>query len=314
MSGNQKLELRRSPKRLDRPRILIVGCGDVGRRIARLLQGRFTVFGTMHQGEQAAALRAAGIVPVQADLDDPMSLARLAHLAHWVMHLAPPAPHGSRDLRTRHLVSVLGDVRRLVYISTSGVYGDCGGARIDETGRPHPETPRAARRLDAECTLRHWARRNRAGLAILRVPGIYAEDRLPIARLRAGTPALIAAEDVYTNHIHAEDLARISIAALWRGAPLRIYHASDDSGLRMGEYFDLVADHLGLARPPRVTRAVLAESVTAASYSFMRESRRLANERIKSELSIALRYPHVVDGLCAASDQAPRLDDERALS
>lgn len=282
-------------------RILIVGCGDVGLRLVHLLGERWRVFALTHNPDHHARLRAAGAIPIAGDLDDAASLTRLTGLAPWVVHLAPPQPAGREDRRTRRLLAALGPVERLVYVSTSGVYGDCQGALIDETRRVAPQTDRAARRVDAERVLRAWARRAEVRLAILRTPGIYAADRLPIERLEAGAPVLIAQEDVYTNHVHGDDLARLILAALHRAAALRVYHASDASGLRMGDYYDLVADALGQARLPRATRAVLASRLSEASLSFMRESRRLSNGRALIELGVRLRYPRVADGLAGVT-------------
>ena len=228
----------------DRPRLLVVGCGDVGMRLLPLLNGRFRVFALTSHPERRAALRAAGAVPVVADLDRPHTLARLRGLAPWVLHLAPPQQQGPQDLRTRRLVAALGQVRRMVYVSTSGVDGDCGGALDGEQRPAAPRNARALRRVDAERVLRAWAMASGARLAILRVPGIYAQDRLPLKRLEQGTPALRAEDDVYTSHIHADDLARIVLQALRHGRPGRVYHAVDDTRMKMGEYFDAVADAL----------------------------------------------------------------------
>ncbi|WP_016833005.1 NAD-dependent epimerase/dehydratase family protein, partial [Herbaspirillum lusitanum] len=228
-----------------------------------------------------------------ADLDRPDTLARLARLAQVIVHLAPPQSSGEKDRRTRNLAAILPEGARLVYISTTGVYGDCAGASFDETRRVNPQNTRAVRRVDAETVLRAWARRRHGKLSILRVPGIYAADRLPLERLHKGLPALLAQEDVHTNHIHADDLARVSLAALRLGAPNRLYHAVDDTELKMGDYFDAVADAAGLARPPRLPRAELERSVSPMMLSFMSESRRLQNRRIKEELGVRLRYPDV---------------------
>lgn len=281
----------------DRPRLLIVGCGDVGMRLLPLLRDRFRVFALTSQPERAASLRAAGAVPVVADLDRPATLARLRHLAPWVLHLAPPQPDGEHDLRSRRLVAALGAVRRMVYVSTTGVYGDCGGALVAESRPVAPRNARARRRVDAERILRAWALAGGARLAILRVPGIYAPERLPIKRLEQGTPALRLDDDVYTNHIHADDLARIIVRALLRGRPGRVYHAVDDTRMKMGDYFDAVADRVGLARPPRLPRAELEAVVSPMLLSFMSESRRLDNARIKRELGVRLRYPDVAVAL-----------------
>jgi nucleoside-diphosphate-sugar epimerase len=275
------------------PRLLIVGCGDVGMRLLPLVRDRFRVFAVTSSAERCAELRAAGAVPIVADLDRPASLARLARLARFVVHLAPPQSEGERDRRSRNLAAILPDRATLVYISTTGVYGDCGGAWIDETRPVAPRNARATRRVDAEQALRAWARRSGSRLAILRAPGIYAPERLPLERLRNGTPALAAAEDVFTNHIHADDLARLAAAALFRARPLRIYNAVDDTDLTMGAYFDAVADAFGLPRPPRLPRAELQRQVSPMLLSFMSESRRLCNTRIKAELGMVLRYPDV---------------------
>ncbi|MFT4191768.1 MAG: NAD-dependent epimerase/dehydratase family protein, partial [Comamonas sp.] len=190
--------------------------------------------------------------------------------------------------------------RALVYGSTSGVYGDQGGRWIDETAPLRTHTPRALRRVDAERQLRRPARGGTLRARILRIPGIYAPDReggTPEARLRRGTPVLAAPDDVYTNHIHADDLARALIAALWRGAPARVYNACDDTELKMGDYFDFAADRYGLPRPPRIARAAAHEQLSPLQLSFMSESRRLLNQRLKQELGLRLRYPTVATGL-----------------
>lgn len=285
-----------------RPRLLIVGCGDVGLRLLPLVRERFRVFALTSQPERAASLRAAGAVPVVADLDRPASLARLRGLAPWVLHLAPPQQDGDEDRRTRRLVAALGSIERMVYVSTTGVYGDCGGALVSESRPVAPRNARARRRVDAERVLRAWALANGTRLAILRVPGIYARERLPIKRLEQGTPALRPEDDVYTNHIHADDLARIVLAALLRGGGGRVYHAVDDTRMKMGDYFDAVADRFGMARAPRLPRAELQAVVSPMLLSFMSESRLLDNTRIKRELGVRLRHPDVAVALAGMGD------------
>ncbi|WP_338771851.1 sugar nucleotide-binding protein [Massilia sp. METH4] len=266
-------------------------------RLLPLLRARYRVFAVTRDIANFAALRAAGAVPVLADLDRPASLRRLAGLAQRVIHLAPPPGEGELDTRTRNVTAILPEAAKVVYVSTTGVYGDLQGRLVDESQPVAPRNIRARRRVDAEGVLRAWARRAQGRLSILRVPGIYAADRLPLERLRQGTPALEAADDVYTNHIHADDLAALLLAALRRGKPLRVYHAVDDSEMRMAEYFDAVADAFGLQRPPRLPRAQLARVVSPTLLSFMSESRRLANGRSKRELGMILRYPTVAHGL-----------------
>jgi nucleoside-diphosphate-sugar epimerase len=279
--------------KLKRPRLLILGCGDVGMRLLPLVRARFRVFAVTTDPARCAELRAAGAVPLVADLDRPHTLKRLAGLATFVVHMAPPQSEGTLDRRTRNLCAILPEGARLVYVSTSGVYGDCGGALIDETRTVAPHNGRAWRRVDAERVLRDWARRAGARLAILRVPGIYARERLPLRRLEQGTAALRAEDDVYTNHIHADDLASIVALALFRALPGRIYHAVDDTHMKMADYFDTVADAFDMPRPPRVARAQLAACVSPMLLSFMSESRRMRNERLKTELGVRLRFPHL---------------------
>jgi nucleoside-diphosphate-sugar epimerase len=296
------------PRRPDRPTLLIVGCGDVGLRVARLLQGRWRLLALTSTPGRRDALRAVGVVPLTGDLDRPETLARLAGLADAVLHLAPPAATGADDRRTARLIQALARsprLRRLVYGSTSGVYGDCGSERVDETRRVAPATDRARRRVDAETRLRSFGRSAGVAVTVLRIPGIYALDRAggdPRERLVRGTPVLAAADDVYTNHIHADDLARALVAALHRGWPQRVVNASDDSELRMGDYFDLAADLHGLARPPRLSRSEAAASLSPLQMSFLGESRRLVNRRLKEELRVVLRHATVMQGLRASPD------------
>lgn len=267
-------------------RLLIAGFGDIARRAAPSLGSRFEV---------RVLSRARGM-----DLDRPATLAALDS-ADAVLHCAPPPSSGATDTRTANLLHALENGKilptRFVYISTSGVYGDCGGALVDEFRAPNPRSERAVRRANAEAQLAVWCRKHRVALVVLRAPGIYASDRLPLERLRAGTPVLRDANDVTTNHIHADDLAAICVRALDDAAPAGTYNASDDSQIRMGAWFDLVADRAGLPRPPRISRAESAGRVPPDLLSFMNESRRLDNTRLKQTLGVRLRYPTVREGL-----------------
>jgi nucleoside-diphosphate-sugar epimerase len=280
-------------------RILIVGCGDIGLRCARLLAGHAQLYALTHSPERHAELRAAGVIPISGDLDDHRSLARIARLADRVLHFAPPPGEGETDPRTRRLLAALGRAsvaQAITYISTSGVYGDCAGAVVEESRPARPHNTRAKRRADAERQLRRYGKGGRR-VSILRAPGIYAQDRFPADRVKKALPAIVAEDDVHTNHIHAEDLARLALAGLFRGRPQRVYNAVDDSGLKMGDWFDIVADHIGWPRPPRLSQAAVLAAVTPAMRSFLTESRRLSNRRMKRELRFRLRYPTVREGL-----------------
>lgn len=284
--------------------MLIIGCGDIGQRTAGQLPRTLRLLALTSSPERRPALRAQGITPLCGNLDDPQSLLRLSGLATRVLHLAPPPSEDRDDPRTRNLLRALqlrGAPRALVYGSTSGVYGDCQGALVNETRALAATTPRALRRADAEMSVRLLGRRtSRVRTSILRIPGIYAPDReggTPEARLRKGTPVLERSDDVFTNHIHADDLARACAKALWCGRPQRIYNVNDDSEMRMGDYFDFAADLYGLPRPPRVQREAAHGQLSLMLLSFMSESRRMDNTRMKHELRLRLRYPTVNTGL-----------------
>ena len=306
MPSNQN-PLGALPARFRRQRVLIVGCGDVGLRTAGQLGApksqRVRLLALTSSPARTPALRALGITPLVGNLDEPATLRRLAGLAHAVLHLAPPPGQGWRDTRTLALTRALrlGTLpQALVYGSTSGVYGDCQGAVVTETRATHADSPRAIRRVDAEHAVRFLGRSAGVRSSILRIPGIYAPNReggTPRARLEKGTPVLLAADDVYTNHIHADDLARACVAALWHAGPQRIYNVNDNTRLKMGDYFDLAADLYGLAHPPRLPRSTAKDQLPLMLLSFMSESRRMDNTRLLSELGLRLRYPTVVEGL-----------------
>jgi nucleoside-diphosphate-sugar epimerase len=276
-------------------RVLLIGCGDIALRVAELLRGRVRLYGLTRRPDDVPKLRRRGIVPILGDLDRYHSLDRLRAAPFAVLHFAPPPGEGRDDPRTIRLIAALTKARiipqRFVYISTTGVYGDCRGARVAESRPRRGQTPRARRRAAAEDRLRRWARRYGVKLAILRVPGIYAETRLPLDRLRQGTPALRPDDDVFTNHVHADDLARAVVAAAFRGKSNRAYNVADDSELQMGSWFDAVADAFQLPRPPRISWEEAETRIAPQLLSFMNESRRLSNARMKRELRVRLRYP-----------------------
>jgi nucleoside-diphosphate-sugar epimerase len=301
------------PARFRRERVLIVGCGDVGLRVARQLGPRVQVLALTSQAARVPELRALGIRAVVGNLDRPATLARMSGLATRVIHLAPPPSEGWSDSRTNALVRAL-RLRQspvcTVYGSTSGVYGDCFGDWVSETRTVNPHTPRAHRRVDAENRIRFWGRSASTRVSILRIPGIYAQDRdsgTPRARLLKAVPVLRDEDDVYTNHIHADDLARACCLALWRGAPQRTYNINDETCLKMGDYFDLAADLFDLPRPPRIARSAATDQLPLMLLSFMSESRRMNNTRMKRELGLRLGYPTVRDGLALSAAAPPRL-------
>lgn len=314
------------PARFRRERVLIIGCGDVGLRVAHLLHGsgnraRPRLLALSSSPQRAPVLRAAGVLPLQGNLDDAATVRRLAGLGTRVVHLAPPArpdaasTHHPLDTRTRTLVRAL-RLRRmpraLVYGSTTGVYGDCAGAWVSESRPIAPTTARALRRADAEARVRTLGRAG-VRVSILRIPGIYAANRpggTPLQRLRHGTPILTAEDDVYTNHIHANDLARACVLALWRGRAQRVVNVSDASDVQMGQYFNDAADLYGVPRPPRISRAQARHQLSPLQLSFMSESRRLHTQRLHHELRLVLHYPTVMDGLKVHAQQLQHVSSE----
>jgi nucleoside-diphosphate-sugar epimerase len=289
--------------------LLIIGFGDVARRAVPALAKRWRILALVRSRAAADACRALGVLPVLGDLDDAIPLSRLAGLADAVLYTAPPPASGRDDPRPRKLLSALAKTQSIpqcwVYISTTGVYGNRDGAWVDETARPAPLSDRAARRVSAECTLRAGAQRLGFTLSILRAPGIYAADRLPLTRLESGMPLIRADEDSVSNHIHADDLAALCVAALERRHGIRVYNACDDEPLAMGDWFDLLADRLGRPRLPRLPRSKVQPLVSPALWSYLVESRRIANGRIKRELKARLVYPSVRAFLAAQTVSLP---------
>ena len=274
------------------------------------LHAKVRVIALTSSADRVESLRAKGCTPLVGNLDAPATVRRLAGIATRVVHLAPPPGQGWADPRTQALLCAL-RMRSLplafVYGSTSGVYGDCAGQWVDETRAVQPDTPRARRRVRAEQSVRFFGRSSGVRSSILRIPGIYAPDReggTPRARLLKGTPVLNDEDDVYTNHIHADDLARACALALWRGRAQRIYNINDDTCLKMGDYFDLAADLYQLPRAPRVPREGAKAQLPLMLLSFMSESRRMVNGRMKQELGLQLRYDTVAKGLTQGADQA----------
>ena len=313
--------------------ILIAGFGDIGQRVAAELhsfhhyQVKALVRKTSVLSRHPTKTRSLGVQFLRGDLGDLRSLQKLTGLVDTVLHFAPPPSFGKSDTHTKHLLAALSAAqrpnlrgprarprmlpRRIIYISTTGVYGNCNGEWIDETRQLKPESARAKRRVDAECRLRKWGRLHGVAVTVLRAPGIYARGRLPIDRLRRQTPVLLRDDDVFTNHIHADDLATAAITAMRQRWPkqFRVFNVVDDSQLRMGDYFDQVADAFDVKRPPRISRADAEARITPMLLSFMRESRRIGNARIKRELKLALKYPTLASMLSAVKPTIKTLPD-----
>ncbi|NCA69787.1 MAG: SDR family oxidoreductase [Sphingobacteriia bacterium] len=282
--------------------ILIVGCGYVGTRLARqyLEQGQ-KVLGLTRSAAGLARLEAAAIAGVRRDLaSDPLD--DLPWADSLVVHCAPPPASGVEDPLTRRLVETFaatGSPRRILYLSTSGVYGDCAGRWIDESHAVRPTAERSRRRWDAEETLRRWSHASGRELVILRVAGIYGPDRLPLARIRAAAPMVRPEQSPYTNRIHVDDLVTLCQVAMERAPGGAVYNACDGAPSTMTEYFQAVAAAAGLPGPPLISLEEAGSRLSEGMLSYLSESRRLRNDRMRTELGIALRYPTLADGLRA---------------
>ncbi len=281
-------------------RAWIVGCGDIGQRLARLLIERaIAVTGFVRSEASAAVLQAQGIAPVRFDLDAAAEGAARGfdEAPGWLFWFAPPPDRGTADPRIRGFLDRLKlPPTRLVYLSTSGVYGDCQGRWIDETAPLNPRSDRGRRRLDAEAAVRDYAAAEAVDALILRVPGIYGPGRLPEARLREGRPILRAKDAPYTNRIHADDLAEAARIVAERGAPGAAYNVSDGQPTSMTDYFLQCAALLGLPPAPQVDLAEARRSFTPMLMSFLEESKRLRNDRLRA-LGWRPRYGSLAEGL-----------------
>lgn len=282
--------------------IIVVGCGDIGCRVAQAcLSRRETVTGWVRSEESLGVLGEQGIPALKIDLDRPSpALPSLAGDALY--YFAPPPSEGQRETRVASLIAGLsqaGRPRRVVYLSTSGVYGDCAGAWIDESRPPAPSTDRARRRLDGENRWRAWSEESGGELVILRVAGIYGPGKLPVARLQSGRPMVSEADSPITNHIHTLDLVEICLVAMERGEPGEIYNICDGHPGSMTGYFNAVADFLGQPRPPVISLAEARRQLTPGMLSYLAESRRLSNRKLLEELGVTLRYPTLKKGLPA---------------
>ncbi len=281
--------------------ILIIGCGDVGKRVEAAWQARGArVAALVRDADRAEQLAELDITPVMGDLDDIWSLRRLSLQSSLWYYFAPPPRTGDNDTRMRCLLTALQPramPSRCVLISTTGVYGDRGGAWIDETAEPRPGSARARRRLDAEQILRAWGLSRGVAVVVLRVGGIYGPGRWPLARLQAREPLVREDECPYTNRIHIDDLVASCVAAGERGGAGQIYNVCDGQPGTMTQYFNALADATGLPRPPVVTLASARKILSPGMLSYLADSRRIGNRKLREQLGVTLRYPDLAAGI-----------------
>ncbi|WP_455365727.1 SDR family oxidoreductase [Kaarinaea lacus] len=290
-------------------KICISGCGDIGQRVAKrildqssLPESTVKVYGLVRRAEVQAQLQALGIIPVIADLDQPETLAGLPSKDAVLFHFAPPPTSGQTDPRFRNLLAACEQNElpaKIILLSTTAVYGDCQGAWIDETAPVNPQTDRGKRRLDAESALREWAGKFQIPYVILRVSGIYGPGRLPIERLQQGLPILREDLAPFSNRIHQDDLAMVCVVAADRAPNGAVYNVCDGHPSTMSHYFKSIARVLNLPTPPEIDREQAQQQLSAGMLSYLRESRRMGNEKMLKELGVSLQYPDLAAGLAS---------------
>jgi nucleoside-diphosphate-sugar epimerase len=269
--------------RLKKYKLAIVGFGDVGQRLGALLSKRATVLGV---GRQAPPNRMCTFL--LADLDQKSTLKRLAALPSRVIYLAPPPQIGVDDPRMKRFLAATPQVKDCIYVSTTGVYGPAGGAWVDEITPLRPNEARGERRVAAENRLKASQIQR---VSVLRAPGIYAQERLPIARIQAGLPAFLPSEDVPTNHIHADDLARLCWLGLFKARNRRSYNAADGQPMMHGDYLQAVAQRYGLPAPERLPSAQVKAALSPMAWSMLAGARRVSSVRLLTEWGVRLKYP-----------------------
>lgn len=283
--------------------MIIIGCGYTGTRLALRLNGEGRpVLGTTAHKKSVHRLEELGIAATRMNLDKTgKPLPALDH--DRILYLSPPPLEGEVDPRLARFLKHLRDDQRtprIVYTSTTGVYGDCGGAWVTEERPLNPSSSRARRRADAERQLRAWAAETGGEVVILRVAGIYGPERLPIDRLQAGMPVLREDEAPYSNRIHVDDLVEVCLAAMERGRPGEAYNVADGTPTTMSHYFTLLAGLIGAEAPPAIGWKEAEELLPPGLLSFLRENRRIDTTRMRDELGVQLRYPDLAEGLRAS--------------
>jgi nucleoside-diphosphate-sugar epimerase len=280
--------------------VAIVGCGYAGRRLARRLRdGGARVRGFATRAESLRQIEAAGAEALLLDLDAAVGPADFS--GQVVYYAVPPAAEAGDPRLDRFLDNVAGAPQRLVYLSTTGVYGNHDGALVNEDTPPAPRTLRAIRRLEAETRVREWADSRRLSWCVLRVAGIYGPGRLPLDRLRRAVPAVVRHEAAPGNRIHVADLVTVCVAAgLCAAADRRIYNVTDGGDASLTEYLTRVAAIADLPPPPLLSRAEAERTLAASFRSFLEESRRVDNSRMLEELGVELKYRDLDAGIRAS--------------
>lgn len=288
--------------------VTVIGCGYTGRRLVELCRDQQRdVLGTVRSADSLAELRSAGVTAGILDLDAPGGRLPPEWLEQRVViYMAPPPGAGDTDTRLRNFLARLSVApSTLVYLSTTAVYGDTGGAVVDEDTPAAPASDRGRRRRDAELAVLDWGRASGTPVRILRVPGIYGPGRLPLDRLRQGAPVVRAEDAGPGNRIHVDDLAAVSLAAADYSGSEPIFNVGDGSHASMTEYFRAVARAAGLADPPELPLDELLQRVTPAMRGFLVERRRVDTRRMREILGFQPRYEDLAQGVAASLQGEP---------
>jgi nucleoside-diphosphate-sugar epimerase len=282
----------------------IIGCGDIGFRVAKeLIKQGYQVQATIHFEEGTVVPQSAGIRTIVANFDYQEDVPDFILHGQNVFYFMPPQGGGSSDYRMLNFCRKLSTDNcpsRLVYISTSGVYGDCGEELVTEETPVNPQTTRAKRRVSAENQLREQAEKLGFELIILRVTGIYGPGRLPISQLKKGHEVLRPEDAPRTNRFHSVDQVRICLAAMEMGEPGDIFNVCDGEESSMSHYFQSVAKLYDLPQPKQLSWAEAERVMNPLTFSFLKETRRMSNRKMLEKLEIELLYPTLEAGLPAS--------------
>ena len=278
--------------------VLVVGVGYVGRRYL-----------DRQQPGSAIGLSRSPIASDQAtyllDLDVDSELPLPLPASYDILYTAPPSQQHDADTRLERLLGMLNPApSRFVYISTSGVYGDCGGALVDESRPVNPQSGRARLRVAAEQALESWCGLRDVDLVILRVPGIYGPGRLGVERVRAGAANIRESEANPGNRIHVDDLVRCCAAAMAPTVPAGIYNVGDGDPRSATWFAGEVARQCGLDAPPTISRDDAEHEFSAMRLSFLGESRRIDTTKMREVLGVIPRYADAADGIAASLREA----------
>jgi nucleoside-diphosphate-sugar epimerase len=285
---------------MGKERAIIAGCGYVGKKLASRLKSEGYSVATIVRSIESCNILAQDYTCYNIDLDSDESLPKLDFTDAVLFYFIPPPAQGITDSRIARFLSLIPSqqaLRKIVLISTTGVYGNCGEEWVDEERIPAPDTDRARRRLDAENVLTEWCHKRALDCVILRVPGIYGPDKLPVKRLQEKKPVLDLSESPWSNRIHIDDLVQSCINAMHYAGEFRVFNVSDGHPSSMTDFFLSVATALNLPLPPQISleecKAIFSENMM----SYLLESKKIKNERLLKALNVQIKYPTLQQGL-----------------